>query len=111
MSLAKIKHRYSLTHFANVVWCVLDNTVKWLNQVVPYDELVSTADADVMCLQFPTTKLHRVAEMLIMQSKYTTATFPREWQTYTERRTGHSHYLFSHSEFWQWCIYIWIAEQ
>ena len=88
LSLAETKHRYSSTYFANVLWCVLDDTVKWLNQVVPYDDLVSTAD--VMCLQFPTTKLHRVADMLSMQSEYTMATFPHEWQTYAGRRKGHS---------------------
>ena len=74
--LAETKHRYSPTYFANVVWCVLDDAVKWLNQVVPCDDLVSTAD--VMCLQFPTAKLHRVAEVLTMQSEYTMATFSRQ---------------------------------
>ena len=74
--LAETKHKYSSTYFANVVWCVLDDAVKCLNQVVPYNDLVSTAD--VMCLQFPTTKLHRVAEMLSMQSEYTMATLPRQ---------------------------------
>ena len=29
------------TYFANVVWCVLEDAVKWLNQVVPCDDLVS----------------------------------------------------------------------
>ena len=91
LSLAETKHRYSSTYFTNVVWCVLDNAVRWLNQVVPYDDLVSTTD--VMCLQFPTTRLHRVAEMLGMKSEYTMATFPHEWQTYTERRPGHNNYL------------------
>ena len=90
LSLAETKHRYSLTYFANLVQCVLDNAVKWLNQVVPCDDLVLIAG--VMCLQFPTTKLHRVAEMLSMQSKYTMATFPREWQACAERRGGHSHH-------------------
>ena len=59
-----------------MAWCVLDDSVKWLNQVVPYNDLVSTAD--VMCLQFPTTKLNRVADMLSMQSEYTMETFPHE---------------------------------
>ena len=90
LSLAETKHRYTSTYFANLVWCVLDDAVRWLNQVVPYNDLVSTDD--IMCLQFPTTRLHRAAEMLSMQSKYTMATFPREWQTYAERRAGHSHY-------------------
>ena len=76
LSLGETKHRYTATYFANVVWCVLDNTVKWLNQVVPYDDLVSTED--IMCLQFSTTKMHRAADMLSMQSEYTMATFPRE---------------------------------
>ena len=90
LSLAGTKHRYSPTYFANVVWCVLDDAVRWLNQVVPYDDLVSTKD--VMCLQFTATKLHRVAEMLSMQSEYTMATFPREWQAYTGRRVSYNHY-------------------
>ena len=88
MSLAETKHRYTPTYFANVVWCVIDDAVKWINQVVPYDDLVSTVD--VMCLQFSTIKLHRVVETLSTQSKY--ATFPREWQTYAERRASHSHF-------------------
>ena len=87
MLLAETKHRHPAAYLANVVWCVLDNAVKRLNQVVPYDDLVSTAD--IMCLQFPTTKLHRVAEMLSMQSKYTMTTFPREWQAYAEREAIH----------------------
>jgi hypothetical protein len=90
LSLGETKHRYTATYFANVVWCVLDGAVKWLKQVVPYDDLVSTAD--VMCLQFPTTKRHRVADMLSMQREYTMATFPREWQTYAERRANHSQF-------------------
>ena len=90
LSLAETKHSYTSTYFANVVWCVLDDAVRWLNQVVPCDYLVSTDDT--MCFQLPTTRLHRVAEMLSMQSKYIMASFPREWQTYAERRAGHSHY-------------------
>ena len=86
LSLAETKHRYSTTYFANVVWCVLDDSVRWLNQVMPYEDLMSTAD--VLCLQFPTTRLHRVAEMLGMQSDYKMATFPHEWQTYAARRTN-----------------------
>ena len=74
LSLAATKHRYSSTYFVKVVWCVLDDAVRWLNQVVPSDDLVSATD--VMCLQFPTIRLHRVAEILSMQSKYTMATFP-----------------------------------
>ena len=31
--LAETKYRYSPTYFANIVWCVLDKAVKWLNQV------------------------------------------------------------------------------
>ena len=77
-SLAETKYRYSSTYFANAVWCVLDDAMKWLNQVVPYDDLVSAADTDVMCIQFPFTKLHRVAEILSMQIEYMMATFPRE---------------------------------
>ena len=64
LSLAETKHRYTSTYFANLVWCVLDDAVRWLNQVVPYNDLVSTDD--IMCLQFPTTRLHRAAEMLSM---------------------------------------------
>ena len=91
LSLAESKHRYSPTYFANIVWCVLDDAVRWLNQVVPYDDLVSIDD--VMCLQFPTTKLHRVVEMLSMQSEYIMATFPCEWQAYMGRRASYNHYL------------------
>ena len=58
LSLAETKNRYTLTYFANIVWCVLDDAVKWPNQMVPYNDLISTKD--VMCLQFPTTKLHKV---------------------------------------------------
>ena len=50
LSLGETKHRYTATYFANVVWCVLEDAVKWLNQVVPYNDLVSTED--VMCLQY-----------------------------------------------------------
>ena len=48
LSLAETKHRYNTTYFANVVWCVLNDAVKWLNQVMSYEDLMSTAD--VMCL-------------------------------------------------------------
>ena len=76
MSLSLTKHMYDATYFANVVWCVLKNAVWWLNQVVPYDNLVSGNEVEY--LQFPTTRLHRVADMLSMQSNYAMATFPRE---------------------------------
>ena len=36
LSLGETKHRYTVTYFANMVWCVLDDRVKWLNQVVTY---------------------------------------------------------------------------
>ena len=72
MSLSSTKHMYDATYFANMVWCVLDDAVRWLNQVVPYDDLVSANEVE--CLQFPTTRLHRVADMLSMQSNYTLAT-------------------------------------
>jgi len=84
MSLSSTKHMYDATYFANMVWCVLDDAVRWLNQVVPYDDLVSANEVE--CLQFPTTRLHRVADMLSMQSNYTMATFPREWRVYAEKR-------------------------
>ena len=76
LSLAETKNRYTLTYFANIVWCVLDDAVKWLNQVVPYDDLVQTAD--VMCLQFPIKRLHRMADMFSMQSEHRMATFPQD---------------------------------
>ena len=90
LSLAETKNRYTSTYVASVVWCVLEDAVKWLNQVVPYEDLVQTAD--VMCLQFPITRLHRVADMLSMQSEHRMATFPRECQAYAERRANHSQF-------------------
>ena len=66
LSLAETKHRYTSDH------------------------LVSTLD--VMCLQFPTTRLRRVADMLSIQSEYTMATFPREWQVYAERKASHNQF-------------------
>ena len=88
MSLSKDKYLYSSSYFANVVWCVLDNAVRTFNQVMPYDDLVTATELTI--LQFPTTRLHRVAEMLAMQSDYSMTTFPRQWKLYAERRANHS---------------------
>ena len=86
MTLSSTKHLYNAQYFANVVWCVLDDAVRSFNQVMPYDDLVTANELTI--LQFPTTRLHQVASMLSMQSNYSMATFPREWQMHADRRAS-----------------------
>ena len=88
MSLSKDKYLYSPSYFANIVWCVLDDAIRTFNQAMPYDDLVTATELTI--LQFPTTRLHKVAEILSMQSDYSMATFPQQWKLYAERRANHS---------------------
>ncbi len=55
MLLSLTKHMYNSMYFANIVWCVLDDTVRWFNQVVPYEDLVTAKEVTI--LKFPITRL------------------------------------------------------
>ena len=83
MTLSSTKHLYNTQYFANIVWCVLDDAVRSFNQVMPYEDLVTANELTI--LQFPTTRLHQVANTLSLQSDFSMATFPREWRMHAER--------------------------
>ena len=88
MSLSKDKYLYSSSYFANIVWCVLDDAVRTFNQVMPYNDMITATELTI--LQFSTTRLHKVVEILSMQSNYSMATFPQQWKLYAERRASHN---------------------
>ena len=87
VSLPSTKYVYNSTYFTNILWCTLDEPVRWFNQVVAYDDLVTATE--VATLQFPTTRLRQVASMLSLQSDYSMITFPQEWRLYAEKKASH----------------------
>ena len=84
MTLSSRKNLYNAHYFANIVWCVLDDAVRSFNQVMPYDDLVTANELTI--LNFPTTRLHQVANTLSMQSDFSMATLSREWRVHVDRR-------------------------
>ena len=60
MSIAEDKHLHSPTYYANVVWACMDDAVRHLRMVMPFDAL-EKANLGGALLQWPTTRLHDVA--------------------------------------------------
>ena len=83
MMMADDKAKFPPLQYANIIWEVYDDSVRHLNQVMPYDDLLHESPCN---LQFPASNLGQFALGMGSYFAMDIITLPQVWRDAAERR-------------------------